>query len=61
MSSGEVPQWEMLYLCAETSSYDSSVYAHQPFLGMNGAPSDHGQIVDNFVEKNETSVFTSFR
>ena len=25
-------------LCAETSSYDSSVYAHQPFLGMNGAP-----------------------
>ena len=25
-------------LCAETSSYVSSVYAHQPFLGMNGAP-----------------------
>ena len=25
-------------LCAENSSYVFSVYAHQPFLGMNGAP-----------------------
>ena len=25
-------------LSAETSSYVSSVYAHQPFLAMNGAP-----------------------